>query len=61
MGELLRRVVAYLIARFGEAVLEWTLRKALAELGAGPELVQAAAPVEEPYFWDECDPCEEEL
>lgn len=52
-------VVRYLIARFGEVVMEWTLSEILRRLardapgGALPELE-----AEDVYFWDDEHPCD---
>jgi hypothetical protein len=58
MGPLLGRIIAYLVARFGEGVMSWTLQKAWDYFTSQePVQVGATAPQldEEPYFWD--DPC----
>ncbi len=61
-SEVLLRVIAWLIGRFGEAVLEWSVRELVARLTPGQ--VGGPVSIEEPYFWDDptayCeddDPC----
>jgi hypothetical protein len=61
-GEILYRVAAYLIARYGEEILDWTLRR-LVQRFSGPT-PDRETPRSEPYFWEDptayCeddDPC----
>jgi hypothetical protein len=57
---LLRRVIIWLLATYGEAVLAWTLAQVIERVLGGSHLV-AELPVEEPdelYFWDAAEPCD---
>ena len=56
-------IVRYLLARFGEVVLEWSLREILQRLnedraaGRG-DPTTGELEDEDKYFWDDENPCE---
>lgn len=54
-SEVLARLIGWLIGRFGEAVLEWSVRQLLERLQAPAQVAPVQS--EEAYFWDDPDLC----
>jgi len=49
-------IVRYLIARFGEVVLEWTLAEILRRMSQDGGVVTDVVPEEDAWYWEEVEP-----